>query len=207
MSCVWKSQNNNNQESASAGNLQSKAYSSKAVHVGIYDLESLFFAQNTQNDFSLLTGASLSLLLQQVLSFFFFAWCTVKDVLHRSLGLSIYVRGRRGGHCHWMQYTYARSARLSFWQNEAFCTIIGLKMPKGSALWGLNGHACSDNTWVARPMLITLNYLEEKCWLLINELLQSQIPSLTTTTKNKSINFLCLFLSHDSLANYVAHCI
>ena len=35
MSCVWKSQNTNNQESASAGNLQSQAYSSKAVHVGI----------------------------------------------------------------------------------------------------------------------------------------------------------------------------
>ncbi len=36
MSCVWESQNTNNQESASAGNLQSQAYSSKAVHVGIF---------------------------------------------------------------------------------------------------------------------------------------------------------------------------
>ncbi len=36
MSCVWKSQYTNNQESASAGNLQSHACSSKAVHVGIF---------------------------------------------------------------------------------------------------------------------------------------------------------------------------
>ncbi len=36
MPYVWKSQNTNNQESASAGNLQSQAYSSKAVHMGIF---------------------------------------------------------------------------------------------------------------------------------------------------------------------------
>ncbi len=35
MSCVWKSQNTNNQESSYAGNLQSQTCSSKAGHVGI----------------------------------------------------------------------------------------------------------------------------------------------------------------------------